>query len=65
LGGIWSLIVGIKATKAIINEAIEAILSAKVLSWKKIPKLMIANSHNGKKIVAKATKGNLYNGTLK
>lgn len=64
-GGIWSRIVGINATKAIIKAAIDAILSDKVLSWKNIPKLMIAKSHNGRKIVAKATVGNLYKGTLK
>ena len=57
--------VGIKATKAIINAAIEAILSAKLLSWKNIPKLMIARSQRGKKMVARATMGNLYKGTLK
>lgn len=58
-GGIWSLIVGIKATKAIIKAAIEAILSAKLLSWKKIPKLMMASNQRGRKMVARATIGNL------
>jgi len=51
--------VGIKATKAIISAAIEAILSAKLLSWKKIPKLIIASNQRGKKIVAIVTVGNL------
>jgi hypothetical protein len=30
-----------------------------LLSWKNIPKLMIAKSHKGRKIVAIATRGNL------
>jgi len=57
--------VGIRATKAIMSAAIDAILSAKLLSWKKIPKFMIANNQSGRKMVARATRGNLYNGTLK
>lgn len=64
-GGIWSRMVGIRATKAIISAAIDAILSAKFSSWKKIPKLIIAKSHKGRNIVAKATTGNLYKGILK
>ena len=59
LGGIYCRMVGIKATKAIISAAIEAILSARLLSWKKIPKLMIPSSQSGKKIVTTVTVGNL------
>lgn len=59
LGGIYDLMVGIRATKAIIKADILPILSSMLLSWKKIPKLIIPNSHRGKKIVAIATIGNL------
>lgn len=65
LGGIWSLIVGIKATNDIKIDAIDAIRLLKSLSWKKIPKFIIANNHKGRKIVANETYGNLYNGTQK
>ncbi len=65
LGGICSLITGIKFTKATINAAIEPILSDKAYPWKKIPKLIRASNHKGRKIVAIATEGNLYSGTIK
>lgn len=65
LGGISVRIVGIKATKAIISAAMDAIRSARLLSWKNIPRLMIPNSQRGKKIVATVTVGNLYNGIVK
>ena len=58
-GGISPRIVGIRATKAIINADILPTLSSMLLSWKNIPKLIIPNNHNGKKIVAIATIGNL------
>ena len=64
-GGICYLIVGIKATKAIINAAILAILSANTLFWKNIPKFITPKSHKGKKIVAIVTIGYLYTGTVK
>ncbi len=59
LGGIWSLIVGIKAINAKAKLAMAAIRSDKAVAWKKIPKFSTANSHKGKKIVAKEVKGNL------
>lgn len=65
LGGISSLIVGIRATKATIIPAIEPILSAKLPFWKNIPKLIRASSQRGKKIVAKDTNGYLYRGIRK
>ena len=65
LGGIWSRIVGIRATKAIIKAAIDAILSARLSSWKNMPMFMMARSHRGRKMVARATRGNLYRGTTK
>ncbi len=65
LGGICYLIVGIKATNAIITAAILAIRSPKPLSWKKIPKLIIAKTHKGRKIVVNVTVGRLYNGITK
>lgn len=65
LGGIYARMVGIKATKAIIRAAIEAILSARLLSWKKIPKFIIPRSQRGRKIVATVTVGNLYSGIVK
>jgi hypothetical protein len=58
-GGIYDLIVGIRATNAIIKADILPILSSIVKSWKNIPRLIIPNSHKGKKIVAIATMGNL------
>jgi hypothetical protein len=65
LGGIWSLMVGINATKEIRIEAIEAIRSLSPLFWKKIPKFITASNQRGRKIVANETYGNLYNGTQK
>ncbi len=65
LGGIYDLMVGIRATKAIIKADILPTRSSILLSWKKIPKLIIPSNHKGKKIVAIATIGNLYNGILK
>ena len=65
LGGICYLIVGIKATKAIIKADMLATLSPKLFSWKNIPKLIIPKSHKGKNIVAIVTEGYLYKGTVK
>jgi hypothetical protein len=48
-----------RATNAIIIPEIEPIRSAMLVLWKKMPKLMIAKSHNGMKIVAKDTNGYL------
>jgi hypothetical protein len=59
LGGIWSLIVGIKAINAKAKLATATILSDKAVPWKKIPKFSTANSHKGKNIVAKEVKGSL------
>ena len=64
-GGICYRITGIKFTKATINAAIDPILSDKASPWKNIPKLIKASNHNGRKIVAMATDGNLYKGTIK
>ncbi len=57
--GIWSLIVGINATKATINVARLWILLPRLFYWKNKPKFIIAKSHNGKNIVAIDTIGNL------
>jgi len=47
------------------RAAIEAILSAKLLSWKNMPKLIMANNQSGRNIVANETMGNLYRGIWK
>ena len=65
-GGSWLLIVGIKATYAIITVAILAILSAKLsFPQKNIPKLINPNSQRGRKMVAKDMYGILYRGIQK
>jgi hypothetical protein len=53
---------GINATYAIIRAAILPILSDNPVFWKKIPKLITPNNHNGTKIVNNVTSGNLYKG---
>lgn len=65
LGGSYDLIVGTKATKAIITPAIEAIRSCRLLTWKNIPKFIMLSNHRGKKIVTTVTRGYLYKGILK
>jgi hypothetical protein len=57
-------IVGIYAIKAMVKAIIDAILSLKVPSWKKIPKLMIPSNHKGIKTVTIVSRGNLYKGKL-
>ncbi len=64
-GGICYLIVGIKATNEISRADKFWILFDKFYVWKNIPKFIILNKNKGKKIVAIATKGYLYNGILK
>lgn len=59
LGGMFSLMVGIRATKAIIIPDIEPTLSPIDVFWKNIDKLITANNHNGKNIVANVSNGNL------
>ncbi len=58
-GGIFFLITGIKATKAIIIPEMEPRRSAIEVFWKNIPKLMTASSHKGRKIVARESTGYL------
>jgi hypothetical protein len=65
LGGICALIVGIRDTNAIIIAPIEPILFDSTLSWKKIAKFIRDKKSKGTRIVAIATLGNLYSGTLK
>jgi hypothetical protein len=59
LGGIIYLIVGIKATNAIIIPEIDPTLSPMLVFWKNIPKFITAKIHKGKNIVAKYTDGYL------
>jgi hypothetical protein len=65
LGGNWDLRVGIKETKASINNETEAILSCKSTPWKNIAKLIMLNNNRGKKIVERANPGSLYMGIAK
>jgi hypothetical protein len=51
LGGSWDRRVGIKETKASINNETEAILSCKSVFWKYMAKLIRLNNSKGKKIV--------------
>lgn len=46
------LMVGISEIKAIIKDAIDAIRYESDSPWKNMPKLITANDHKGKKIVA-------------
>lgn len=65
LGGICYLIVGINATKDISKADRFWIRLETLVDWKNIPKLMMANRNQGRKMVAIATTGYLYNGILK
>ena len=57
--------VGIKAMKAKVKVAIEAILPARSLSWKNMSKFMKPTSHKGMKMETKLAPGYLYKGILK
>ena len=59
LTGVSSLIVGIKATNAIMIAAKLATLPSILVDWKKTLKLNIPNSHSGINIVAKLVTGYL------
>lgn len=56
-GGSSPLNTGIKLTYASMTVAIEAILSARLKSWKNIAKLMRPKNKLGKKIVIRVTFG--------
>lgn len=63
--GIFSLMVGMKAMKARVSVAIPAILPERVLSWKKMKRLMTPKIQRGTKIEIRLTPGYLYMGILK
>jgi len=64
-GGIWPLIVGIRAANATIKPAMDWILLPTSEDAKNIPKLIIPNNHKGTKIVESEYIGILYMGILK
>ncbi len=51
--------VGMRAAKAKTSVAIAAILSPRLLSWKRIPKLRTSKKKRGIKMVIRAERGNL------
>jgi len=65
LGGICYLIAATNAVKAIIRVVIEATLTERSDSKKNIPRFIIPNIHNGRKIVKIDSNGNLKMGMLK